>query len=32
MEVVKDEDISAVTTLVEIEGDQEGHGKGWDTI
>ena len=30
--LVKDKDIFAVTTLAEIEGDEEALDKGWDAI
>jgi len=30
--LVKDNDIFMVNTLVEIEGDEEALGEGWDAI
>jgi hypothetical protein len=30
--LVKDKDIFAVTTFVEIEGDEEALDEGWDAI
>ena len=32
LELVKDKDIFSVTTLVEIKGDEEALGEGWDAI
>ena len=32
LELVKDKDIFSVTTLVEIKGDEEALGEGWNAI